>query len=188
MRMPGVSLAAVVDPRRVAGALEDDLVLLDDRDRGVVRPSAVPLRQVDLRHRAEADRPQVHDLAARVVHPEAVELLVQRVEPLVERGQTGRVDLGRVERRRGSRSPGRGSACRPRTRRSASSSAMPSLSSHADGAAAEALEDLGDVGRIGLLEHADVRAGELVAEVGDEVAERAEQARARAGRAPGTSP
>ena len=47
------------------------------------------------------------------------------------------------------------------------------------GPLAELLEDARHVLRLGVVEHADVRAGELVAEVGHDVAECAEQARRR---------
>ena len=65
------------------------------------------LRELGLRAVAGADRAQVDDLRRRVRHPEAVELLVERVEALLE---------VLAPRAPGSRSPGRDSACRRGTR------------------------------------------------------------------------
>ena len=56
------------------------------------------------------------------------------------------------------------------------SSAIPSPSSHAVARPPSVVEDRRHLGRVGLGEDADVGLRELVAEVGDEVADRAEQA------------
>src|SRR5579859_609691 len=79
----GLQPPAVVDLRSDALAAEDDLVGVDD---GALRPVVreLALRQLRLRRGAEPDGAQVDDLGARRVHPEPVQLLVQRVEALLE--------------------------------------------------------------------------------------------------------
>src|SRR5262249_22774719 len=62
-------LGAVVDLGRHVLAAEDDLVRVDDGALGSVAPD-LALRQVRLRCGAEADGPQVDDLAPGRVHPE----------------------------------------------------------------------------------------------------------------------
>src|SRR3954447_13588835 len=57
------------------------------------RLDGLGLRQLGLRAVAGPDRPQVDDLRRRVGHPEAVKLLVQRVEALVEVLAPGHRDL-----------------------------------------------------------------------------------------------
>ena len=112
------------------------------------------------------------------MHAEAVELLVQLVEPLLEAADADRADLVRVDR------DGDlvalpvvahvgGVRDRPGVGRD------PLALEPGVGAAAELVEDPGHLLRLGLGEQADVRLGELVAEVGDEIADGAEQARRR---------
>ena len=109
------------------------------------------------------------------MHPEAVELLVEAVEPLLEPVDPGGADLRRVDRDRdlvalpavahvggvghGARVVRDPLAVEPRI-----------------GAAAEVVEDLRDLVRRRVDEQADVRLRELVPEVRHEVADRAEQA------------
>src|SRR5581483_5760618 len=78
-----LELRAVVDLRRQPLASEDDLVRVDDRALGAVAAD-LALRQLRLGRGPEPDGAEVDDLGARVVHPEAVELLVQRIEALLE--------------------------------------------------------------------------------------------------------
>ena len=138
-------------------------------------PAGLAERELGLRHAAEPDRAQVDDLAPRAVHAEAVELLVKLVEPLLEAADAGRADLVRVDR------DGDlvalpvvahvgGVRDRPRVGRD------PLALEPVVRAAAELVEDPGHLGRLGLREQPDVRLGELVAEVGDEIADGAEQA------------
>src|SRR5205823_5992118 len=94
---PRLQLRAVVDPGRQTPALEDDLVRVDHGARGAVGAD-LALRQLRLRRGAEADGTQVHDLAPRLVHAEAVELLVERVEARVELRQAVRAELTGVDR------------------------------------------------------------------------------------------
>src|SRR5438445_12358470 len=78
-----LELRAVVDLRRVVLARKHDLVRVDHSSRSAVR-GQLALRQLGLRGGTEADGPQVDDLAPGLVHPEAVQLLVESVEPLVQ--------------------------------------------------------------------------------------------------------
>src|SRR5262245_8238469 len=73
----------VVDLRRHALAAEDDLVGVDDGAVGSVARH-LALRQLRLRRGAEADGAEIDDLAPGRVHPEAVQLLVEGVEALLE--------------------------------------------------------------------------------------------------------
>src|SRR5436190_8728942 len=183
-RRPGeararLQLCPVVDLRRHPLAAKDDLVRVDDGAAGSVARH-LALRQLRLRRGAEADGAKVDDLGPRVMHPEAVELLVERVEPLLELAQAVAAHfLGRE-----------------RDRDLVTLAVVAHVSGIGDAAVAgvdalvlepllrpgaELVEDRGHVRRVGLVEHADVRAGELVPEIRDDVPERAEQARPRRG-------
>src|SRR4029079_9986078 len=107
-----------------------------------------------------------------------VERVVEAVEALLEVGAPYRADLGRVDRDRDLVALAvvahvRGERDRPRLRCDALA-LEPAVR-----ATAELVEDPGSVLRVGLGEQADVRLGELVAEVRDEIADRAEQSRRR---------
>ncbi len=173
----GLELRAVVDLRRHSLTVEDDVVLVHDRARGIRRAGFAD-RQLGLRHSAVSDRTQVDDLARGAGHPEAVQLLVHRVEPLLQVAESVRAHLARVERYGNLvalavvahvggvddalRVLGDSLALEPGRRVSA-----------------QAVEDVGDLGAARVGKQADVGLRELVAEVGDEVADRAEQARCR---------
>src|SRR5690349_6335564 len=76
-------LGTVVDLRRLVVAAEDDLVRDDDCALGALAAD-LALRQLRLGRGPESDGAEVDDLGAGVVHAEAVQLLVEGVEALLE--------------------------------------------------------------------------------------------------------
>ena len=101
---------------------------------------------------------------------------MQPVEPLVEVGEAVRAHVLGVDRNR-DLVPLSAVAHVGRERDGARLGGDPLVVEPGDRAPAELVEDLADLSRIRVGEHTDVRAGELVAEVGDEVADRAEKTR-----------
>ena len=159
--------AAVVDGRRPPLALEEDLAAVGDRPDASASPGS-PVRQLGRGPRARADGAQVDDLRRRVGHAEAVEPLVQRVEALVEDAGVAlhrHRDLVALAVVAHVRDEGHGLLLR------GESPPRPST----PGRAARAPQDPRHLLARRLAREADQRLRELVAEVGDEVAERAQQ-------------
>ena len=168
-RWPGCSVGAVVDRRRRRSPWKR----ISPRSAGCGSPSppARPRGSSGDGRAPVADRAQVDDLRRRVRHAEAVELLVQVVEAPVEHADVALQRHGDLVALAVVAHVGhegdRLRVGRDRPRRPSSSRARPSRSSRI-AVTSSALASRGEP---------DERPRELVAEVGHEVAERAQQAR-----------